>query len=124
MKREYINIREGNTVPDKVILSKISDALSKSLVMMAKDMKENKTTLYQVTTGRNKLSARLIYKIIQTYEEVNPDYIKRGEGKPTIELSDDIFKEEIFMKISLMEKKMEIMSEQIGSLVRLIRSNY
>lgn len=114
------NKREPNTKSDKYIMRSIAKAVNRTIVMMAEDMGEKKNTLYQVTTGRNNISPRIMSKILETYPTVNPKFLETGEGKPLIPRKvpsvDASFQDEIFMQLALLNKKIELISQKLDNL--------
>lgn len=114
------NIRHNNSISDAEIIKNIAFAFNRSIVMMAKDMGEQKGTLYQITTGRNNISARIKAILLETYTNLNPDYVEYASEpiklntKPQV---DDAFAEEVFMQLAKLDKKMSILNDKLGSLI-------
>lgn len=116
------NTRNNNPISDKDILKNIAKAVNRSITMLAEDLDEKPGTLYQITTGRNNISARVKASIIETYPTINPDYIENGIGDIIIKnigQKDEAFTEEVFMQLARLNKKMELMSDKLSSLIAL-----
>lgn len=114
------NTREGNALSDKDIINNVAKAVNRSITMLAEDLDEKKGTLYQITTGRNHISTRIKSKLLETYPNVNPEYIHKGEGNIILKSpgdNDDDFKEEVFMQLARLEKKVSILSDKMSSLI-------
>ncbi|WP_372938840.1 hypothetical protein [Seonamhaeicola sp.] len=114
------NIREGNTLSDKEILKNVAKAVNRNIMMLAEEIDEKEGTLYQITAGRNHISTRIKAKIIEVYPNVNPNYIELGE-EPIILKSpsdnDNDFKEEVYMQLALMNKKLAHLSDKLSTLI-------
>lgn len=115
------NIRGNNSLSDKDILKNIAKAVNRSITMFAEDLGEKPGTLYQITTGKNRISARIKANIIDTFPTVNPDYIESGEGDIIIKQFNDndneLFNEAVFMHLAKLDKKVDALSNKIGSLI-------
>jgi|GEM_PF-5895067 len=114
------NIRDNNPLSDKEILKNVAEAVNRSIIMLAEDIGEKQGTLYQVTTGRNNLSIKIRSKIIETYQNVNPDYVNCGTEPILIKDSnqnEDEFKVEIIMQLKRLNMKLDMISEVINELI-------
>jgi hypothetical protein len=118
------NTRNNNLIPDKDIIKNVAKAVNRSIVMLAEDIGEKKGTLYQITTGNNCMSIKIKAKLIEKYS-INPDYLEKGEGdiiSKKSNNSDDEWKEELFMQIALSNKKIDMLSDKISSLIIALSS--
>lgn len=114
------NTRGSNTVSDKDILKNIAKAVNRSITMLAEDLDEKPGTLYQITTGRNNISARVKASIIDTYPTVNPNYIETGTGDIIVKSHNEIndaFAEEVYMQLARLNKKVDVLSDKLSSLI-------
>lgn len=114
------NIREGNTLSDKDILKNVAKAVNRNITMLAEEIEEKKGTLFQITTGRNCISTRIKAKIIEVYPNVNPNYIELGEEPILLKSpshNEDNFKEEIFMQLALLDKKVSMLNDKLSTLI-------
>lgn len=115
-----MNIRGNNKISDKEILKNIAKTVNRSITMMADDMNEKKGTLFQITAGRNNISAKIKAKILDTYPIISDYYIETGQGdiktKPQSQ-HDEAFIEEIFMRIAKMEVEIKSLSSKISTLI-------
>lgn len=114
------NIRGNNPISDKDIINNVAKAVNRNITMFSEDLGEKKGTLYQITTGRNHISARIKAKIIEVYPNVNPDYIETGEGQIILKNpgeQDDAFKEEVYMQLAKIDKKVSMLTDKISTLI-------
>ncbi len=136
MVNKKTNVRAGNTLSDSYIILEISKALNKSITMIATDLGEKTGTIYSITGGNNKLSPRLIDKFINRYPEINILFISKGKGEPLRKdaelinqnnilgkpnLPDLDFQKEIFTNLTLINKKLMFLQQDIEEIKRKIQ---
>lgn len=120
------NIRNNNPISDAEIIKNIAKAVNRSITMVSEEIGEKKGTLFQITTGRNNISARVRAGVLNTYKDVNPEYINTGRGEILLKPktgADDEFKEEVFMQLARLNKKSDIISEKLGQLIIAMSKN-
>src|SRR5690554_2283495 len=136
MVNKKTNIRAENTLSDSYIILEIANALNKSISMIAKDLGEKTGTVYSITGGNNKLSPRLISKFTDRYPEINFLFITKGKGEPLRKdaelinqnnvlgkpnLPDLDFQKEIFTNLTLINKKLTFLQQDIDEIKRKIQ---
>ena len=111
--------RHKNPISDKEIINNVAKFVNRSITMLADDIEVKKGTLYQITAGRNRITKRIKSKIIEAYPTINPDYIEHGKGEImlTPEQHDDAFKEEVFMQLARIDKKIDLLSIKVGNMI-------
>lgn len=82
-------------------LKKIIEALGLTTYQIAKTLDENSSKFYNIMNGKTKPSYDTIFRLVEKYPEINPDYIFKGiepiliNSKKDGALVDDLLFEEI-----------------------------
>ena len=76
------------------IIEELVQFLGKNMSQIGREIgKRDGTVLYNIQTGRNKMSRNLAAKLKETYPQLNELYLLTGEGSIGLDLKEDTLKE-------------------------------
>ena len=76
------------------IIEELVQFLGKNMSQIGREIgKRDVTVLYNIQTGRNKMSRNLAAKLKETYPQLNELYLLTGEGSIGLDLKEDTLKE-------------------------------
>ena len=76
------------------IIEELVQFLGKNMSQIGREIgKRDGTVLYNIQTGRNKMSRNLAAKLKETYPQLNELYLLTGEGSIGLDLKEDMPKE-------------------------------
>lgn len=109
-----MNFRNKNKISDKEILTSISKAIYRPIKNIAKEIDVRPERLYEVSShGRNKLSKVVIRKMLETYKNINPDYLQFGKGEVLIDVEEDINNH-----LEMLHKKIDYLMDMVALLLK------
>ena len=108
-------INPEKKINDSVILRTIATHINYSIPQLATEIGMVHNSLYDITAARKKISNKVKSKLLNRFENINPEYLNTGTGE--VILNKHVGIEE---KIALLTKKIEELTELTDYLVTIV----
>jgi len=87
------------------IIDEISRFLNKNINQIGKEIgKRDGTSLYNIQTGRNKMSRNLAAKLKEAYPQLNELYLLTGEGSIELQPKESPVNDVLLKRVELLER--------------------
>ena len=110
------------------IIDELTRYLNKNMSQIGRDIgKRDGTVLYNIQSGRNKMSRNLAAKLKEAYPQLNELYLLTGEGSIEIEPKETLVDNSVIKQMKLLERLSEGQDAQIQLLkdrVKLLEQRF
>ena len=98
------------------IIDEISRFLNKNINQIGKEIgKRDGTSLYNIQTGRNKMSRNLAAKLKEAYPQLNELYLLTGEGSIELQPKESPVNDVLLKRVELLERLAGSQDDRINS---------
>lgn len=101
---------------------KLVDSVSSSRAEFSKRTGISSVILSHIGSGRNKVSLTAVISLLENYDDINPEYLLLGKGKPFKE-GDKVLKDEILTKVEGLDALVQQQNGQLKAALRSLRDH-